>query len=214
MSEIGNILKALENTREFEILNSMEKAYEKIESEQKEWYKKTDYVCPSGCGECCRNFEPDLLEEEALYMAAWLIENKRDLAEEVSKGAFPFPLNNGCRFWNELTSYHCTIYGGRPAVCRFFGACGNRGKTGKVVFKPCKFYPKEKLAQYKVPLKHIQYEQKEIELIFGTLPPVMNDLMEGIISINPGESETSLIHECLPKAVNRLLWVCNMNKNK
>lgn len=30
--------------------------------------KKTGIVCSQGCGECCKNFEPDLLECEAVYM--------------------------------------------------------------------------------------------------------------------------------------------------
>jgi len=211
MSEIQNILSKLQGTREAEVLSQMIDSYGTISDKQKEWYEKSQFFCPDACGECCRNFEPDLLESEALYMAAWIIENKPDLAEEVREGRFPFPENKGCFFWDEKNPYHCTIYGGRPFICRLFGACGNRGKNGEIVFKTCKFYPAEKLAAWKIPLSHRQYSQQEVMEIFGNLPPVMSDLMEKAVSITPDDMKTELIHKILPDTIKRLFWIVSMN---
>ena len=76
MSEITGILEKLKGTKEAEILEKIEASYEKIAAAQKTWYEKSSVLCPSGCGQCCHNFEPDLLSSEALYMAAWLLENQ------------------------------------------------------------------------------------------------------------------------------------------
>lgn len=212
MSEIQNMLNKLEGTGEAEILKAMEEAFSRVTSEQTEWYQKSQFFCPEGCGECCRNFEPDLLECEALYMAAWLLENQPEVAQKVAQDEFPYPQNNGCLFWDEHNPYHCTIYGGRAFICRLFGACGSHSKTGETVFKPCRFYSTEKLAAFKTPLEHRQYSQSETKNIFGTLPPVMSDLMEKAISINPDNHQTKLIRDILPDTVKKLLWICQMNE--
>ena len=211
MSQIKSILEKLKNTREAEILEAVENSYQRVAAEQAEWYKKSEFTCPEGCGECCRDFEPDLLECEALYMAAWLVEKQPEIAKKIAEGNFPFPRAKACQFWDEKSKYHCSIYGGRPFICRLFGACGSKSKNGEVVFKPCKFYPAQKLIQFKVPLSHRQYSQSETQAIFGTLPPLMSDLMEAAISINPDNQETALIRDILPETIRRLEWVVKMN---
>ena len=90
MSQIESVLKKLEGTSVYDILINVENAYERISREQGEWYDKTHFFCPSGCGKCCEGFEPDLSECEALYMAAWLLENQSVIAHSISEGVFPF----------------------------------------------------------------------------------------------------------------------------
>ena len=209
-NDIKYILNKLKGTCEEEILKQMQQYYLQIAEKQDEWYKKSNFYCPEGCGECCRNFEPDLLDCEALFMAAWLLENQKDIAEQVSKGIFPYPDNKGCPFWDEKASYHCTIYGGRPFICRFFGACGSKSKDEKEVFKPCKFYPAKKLAEHKPPLEHRQYTESEIQNIFGALPPVMSDFMEGAVSLTPDNHSTRLLREVLPDTIIKIMWLCSM----
>ena len=79
-SEIDHVLGLLQGTREYEILTETERLYQTVKVAQSEWYEKSRFFCPDGCGSCCHNFEPDLLECEALYMAAWLLENQNDIA--------------------------------------------------------------------------------------------------------------------------------------
>lgn len=209
-NELEDILKKLKNTREEEILRQMQGLYSQIAEAQSVWYEKSGFTCPEACGECCRNFEPDLLDCEAVYMGAWLLENQKETAEMVAQNSYPFPDNKGCPFWDEKAAYHCTIYGGRPFICRFFGACGSKAKDGSLAFKPCKFYPAEKLAEHKPPLSHRQYSADEVKEIFGVLPPVMTDLMEGAVSINPDNHTSKLIRDILPETINRLKWICDM----
>lgn len=213
-NELQQILIKLKDTHEEEVLTRMQELYSQIAETQGVWYEKSGFTCPEGCGECCRNFEPDLLDCEAEYMASWLLENQPEVAEKVANHEFPFPENNGCPFWNENTPYHCTIYGGRAFICRFFGACGSKAKDGKLAFKPCKFYPSEILAAHKPPLAHRQYTASEVKEIFGVLPPVMSDIMEGAISLNPDNHETRLIRDILPEAINHIKWICSMASEK
>lgn len=209
-NELQNILQKLKGTHTEEILVQMQNLYSQIASVQAEWYQKSGFTCPQGCGECCRNFEPDLLDCEAVYMAAWLLENQPEVAEQVAQGVFSFPQNKGCPFWDEKNDYHCTIYGGRAFICRFFGACGSKAKDGSLAFKPCKFYPPELLAAHNPPLAHKQYTSKEVLQIFGTLPPVTTDIMESAISLNPDNKSTLLIREILPETIRHLKWICSM----
>ena len=154
----------------------MQNLYFRIDDAQKIWYEKSGFTCVKSCGECCRNFEPDLLECEALYMAAWLLENQKEVADDIMDGKFPFPENTGCPFWNEHNDYHCTIYGGRPFICRFFGGCGSTDKEKKTVFKPCKFYPTEILIVVTA-FRGCHYSKKDKTILFQNAPVRFNNVM-------------------------------------
>lgn len=53
--------------------------------------------------------------------------------------------------------------------------------------------------------------QEEILNIFGTVPPVMSDLMEEVENLNPQDKRTKLIRDSLPETVRRLKWIISMN---
>ena len=61
-------------------------------------------------------------------------------------------------------------------------------------------------------LEHRQYSDKEVEEIFGVLPPVMTDIMESAVSLNPENHSTVLIREILPKFIQHIKWILNMTK--
>lgn len=216
MSQISGILEKLEGTSVYETLIQIEAAYERIANEQKSWYDAANFYCPEGCGHCCEGFEPDLMEGEALYMAAWLLENQNDLAlqiagQDVEAG---FPFDNGpktCRFFNPASPYHCSIYNGRPFICRLFGASSFRSRDGDKTWRPCKFYPEDLLAFHKPPLAKRQYSEAETLEVLGAVPPLMNDLTEEVAAASSGE--TSLVHDILPDTIRHLLWLINMNDN-
>ena len=216
MSQISGILEKLEGTSVYETLIQIEAAYERIANEQKLWYDAANFYCPEGCGHCCEGFEPDLMEGEALYMAAWLLENQNDLAlqiagQDVEAG---FPFDNGpktCRFFNPASPYHCSIYNGRPFICRLFGASSFRSRDGDKTWRPCKFYPEDLLAFHKPPLAKRQYSEAETLEVLGAVPPLMNDLTEEVAAASSGE--TILVHDILPDTIRHLLWLINMNDN-
>ena len=209
---MNDILNELCDTQIYSIYKQVESVYQKIRFAQAEWYGKSQFYCPEGCGECCRNFEPDLLECEATFMAVWLLQNQKETAYKVMEGEFPFMNNKGCPFWNENSPYHCSIYEGRGFICRLFGASGFRSKEGSTVWKPCKFYPADLLCKQKVPLRHRQYSQEEMKLLFGATPPVMSDLMQQAVEIQPDQTETKLLREILPTVLKRINWVLQLKK--
>ncbi len=211
MPGVENIIRKLKGLRESEVLLEMKEAYKKIEEEQTAWYETSKFYCPRGCGKCCHNFEPDLLEGEALYMAAWLIENQNSLAREIALGKFPYENKKTCPFFNADSPYHCSIYGGRAFICRLFGASSFKEKNAKVVWKPCKFIPSETLKNYDKNLEHRQYSFEEAQKILKTLPPVISDLMQQALSFSPDSNETKLIREILPQTVKKLLWLLKIS---
>lgn len=231
ISEIAPILEKLRGTEEYDILVEMDAVYSRIEEKQREWFEKSKFTCPQGCGKCCEHFEPDLLESEALYMAAWLLCNQLDVAQNVAEGKFPlinvsretFATFQHCPFFREDISEtnlpgHCTIYGGRASICRLFGAAGSRDKHGNEVWKPCKFYPAGELAAVKTlsgePILHRQYTAEEVKNLFGALPPVMSDMMEQEETFTPDDDSSTLIHDILPKYIQRLMWIVDLNSGK
>ena len=212
-SEIAHVLGLLYGTKEYDILVETERQYQCLKESQSEWYEKSRFFCPDGCGSCCHNFEPDLLECEALYMAAWLLENQNDNALKIADEVFPFDNGKTCPFFNADNSYHCSIYGGRPFVCRLFGASCSGGKNGERVWRPCRFYPESMLAKRNPPVEKRQYAEKEAEKLFSSLPPVMTDVMEQAVSVSPDSVETVLLRGLLPGTIRRLLWIFTMNGN-
>ena len=213
MSQIDGILKKLEGTSVYDVLINMEEAYRRIDEEQSEWYEKTRFTCLSGCGQCCVNFEPDLFECEALYMSAWLLENQREVALKIADGSFPFEREKACQLYNPASDYHCSIYGGRPYICRLFGASSSYSKEGRKSWKPCKFYPSAILATHIPPLEHRQYSAEETAAMLGAVPPAMSDLMQGALSLIPDSERTVVIRDILPATIKKLMWLMDMNDN-
>ena len=208
MSEISNILEKLKGTVEYQTLTEIETAYERIDQEQNVWYEKSGFRCPYGCGECCAHFEPDLMVSEALYMGAWLLENQPDTAHKIAEGNFPFYAEAHCPFFTDGLPFHCSIYGGRPFICRLFGASGVKSKSGKLVWKPCRFYPSELLAEHVPALEHRQYTSDELMYIFGEVPPDMEALMAGT------DAETVLLRDILPQIIRHLLFIISLGSTQ
>ena len=211
MSQIAGVLEKLEGTSVYDTLIQMEAAYERIAHEQKEWYDAAKFYCPEGCGQCCEGFEPDLMEGESLYMAAWLIENQNDIALQIAQNKFPFDNGKACPLFNPDSAYHCSIYNGRAFICRLFGASSFRSRNGDKTWRPCKFYPEAVLAAHNPPLAKKQYSELETEKVLGAVPPLMSDFTESIAASASGETE--LIRDILPSTIRRLLWLINMNDN-
>ena len=212
MAEIDLIKQKLNGTHELELIENTDSCYDRCSEEQKQWYEKSKFYCIQGCGSCCHNFEPDLTEGEALFMACWLLENQHETALRIAENNFPFENGKTCPFYDSENPYHCSIYGGRPFICRLFGASCSHGKDGKKVWKPCKFYPETELKKYSPLLSHRQFTAEEARNIFGSLPPAMSDIMEQAVLMNE-KNETKLIREILPQTVQKLLWILQMNNN-
>lgn len=190
-----------------EIFEKVNALYGNLSSQQKDWYEATEFTCPDGCGCCCHNFEPDLFESEAIFMAKWLVENQRETAMQIAEGTYKSGYTGKtCIFYAENTDFHCSIYGGRPFICRLFGASAAKDKTGQTVWRPCKFYPAPALQAHKPPLAHIQYTKIQTEALLGKCPPVMADIMEQAVMLMPENTETAPLREILPATVRKILF--------
>jgi len=207
------IYDKLYGTHEFEILQGLEKIYETIESHQSKWKETSSITCPDGCGSCCVNFEPDLLESEALYLAAWMLENQKERAYQIIADSFTPSRNNpetGCILFNEESPYHCSVYGGRCLICRLFGFSGDRAKDGTVRWKPCHFLPEKDLNN----LVHRQYSEKELKSIFNAIPPTMCDFMEQAMNLTPGHTgDTKPLRIALKEALFKIMFLTSFNNN-
>lgn len=197
--------EGLEGTSVFEIIEGLDRIYSLIEGAQAQWKGVTPFTCPEGCGTCCVDFEPDVVESEALYLASWLLCHRRSMAEAILNGTF-IPLRHdgkkGCVLYNPDSPYHCTVYEGRPLICRLFGYSGNNGKDGKLSWKSCKFLPPGKLQGGR------QYDEAELLSLFGALPPKMSDVSAQVLSLMPDRvQDRKPLHEALREAVGKLLFI-------
>ncbi len=210
--------------------------YDRIEEEQKPWQEATPWRCPEGCGSCCESFEPDILEIEALWMAAWILEQgqgdageypladataarSRALCGEETAAEALMARNSakkGCVLARDEGPWFCSVYGGRPLICRLFGFSGDRDKTGRARFRPCSRLSMEGPANQEGRQNDNDEGQGsrpsigEAELLarFGRLPPLMGDLASLADSILSGSGDREPLREALPKALAklRMLW--------
>jgi len=196
MTSIRSPLPAfIENTSFAAPLRELSGIYERIEKAQEPWIAATPFRCPPGCGRCCERFEPEILDLEALYLAAWLLAGPTAALESLDfSGTGP-----GCVLSDPHQAYHCTVYAGRPLVCRLFAFSGDRDKDGALRFSPCVFAagPAQK-----------QWTEAEMQAAFGVLPPAMADLAGQADSLLPGTADRRLpLREALPKALAKLRYL-------
>jgi len=195
-------------TRIQEVIEALDAVYRDIDFAQADWKAASPFQCPDGCGACCVDFEPDVLECEALYLAAWMLVHQRDRAMSLADGSFVSPRDDaadGCRLFDPNSPYHCTVYGGRCLICRLFGYTGDRGKDGSPRWKPCKFLPLSEAAFG--PNPHRQYPAAELRDRFGAAPPVMGDIAAQVAAIEPDGQARFPLREALPAAIRRILMV-------
>ncbi len=184
------------------LVDSLDTLYVEIELAQVEWKKVSPHNCIDGCGSCCVNFEPDVLEIEALHLAAWIVYHKGDWADAIMNGSFISPREDpefGCLFFDPANSNHCTVYGGRSMICRQFGYSCDRGRDGRPRWKPCKFpfFGKEEQSR--------QFTETEMLEKFGKVPPVMSDISAQVTALMPdGINERLSLHEALPAAIAKI----------
>lgn len=210
-----SILEKLAGTNVAEIIEGMESIYAEIDTKQSAWIHAGAPSCVDGCGFCCVNFEPDILESEALYLGAWLLENDPERAQQIADGTFVSPRadsENGCMLFNPVSHWHCTVYEGRCLICRLFGYSGDYGKNNERRYKPCRFLPQSELDKYGI--EHKQYNEAELREHFNALPPTMSDSTEQALLLTPGsDGETKPLRDALPIAIRKIQWLIRLNSN-
>jgi Fe-S-cluster containining protein len=192
------------------LVAAVSEIYERVAREQRAFLegaasRGATLACPPGCGSCCEPFVPDILPAEAAFIAAWLLENEAGLAARAAAWTDEArPASPPCPFFRrESPSAHCSIYPARPLVCRLFGAAGTRDREGRASFRPC---ARMELAGYPpVGSERKTMTGTELDLVFGSAPPLMADHASALVALCPSEaSGRSPIFEALPAALARV----------
>jgi len=202
-----NQIDIFQGTSIYGALLTVDRIYTNIAVSQKPWREAAVSVCPDGCGTCCLDFEPDILEAEALYTAAWLYFNRPEVFEILLTFDTVRPMRNdfaihptGCVFYNPQSSAHCQIYDGRMLICRLFGYCGDHGKNAERRWRPCRFMPDICMNG----LTHRQYSAEELIAKYNAVPPDMSSFTTEALGIFPDHNQTILLREALPQAAKKI----------
>ncbi|MFQ3620572.1 MAG: YkgJ family cysteine cluster protein [Spirochaetales bacterium] len=191
-------------------MEQLEKIYTELEQEQESWISASPFRCPSGCGRCCETYMPEVLEIEAIYMAAYFLsENKEFSHTNPSQEAFK---ERGCFLYDASGLYHCRVYVARPLICRLFGFSADRDKNGSLRFAPCR-YTEPKLKEggsigfdKELPQKK-QWTEQELKAYFATLPPEMARYARWVELLYPvGAGNYEPLPIALPKAYQKLCY--------
>lgn len=198
----------------YDVLTAVDSLYNNIDADQKIWKVRSPMQCPDGCGSCCVHFEPEVYEAEALYLAAWMLENQSARAERIAAAADidTFVGGEGCILFDPLSPHHCTVYEGRCLICRLFGFSGDHGKDGTIRWKPCRYMKPSGIAGKAaggisgVPDVQTgrQYGQEEMMRLFDAVPPYMGAASSSLLALNPDDTHPRPLRIALPAAIKKL----------
>jgi Fe-S-cluster containining protein len=203
--DIRDVLpRGLEGSSLEEPLERLHDIYRRIDEAQATWIAATPFRCPSGCGSCCEGFEPDILDVEALYLAAWLARNQPARFSAIQSGKAGFgEAGKGCPLADPAGEYHCTVYGGRPLICRLFAYSGDRGKDGCARFRLCSAmtHPGPR-----------QMHERELLDAYGLLPPIMGDFAGEAGTLLPDRNgERSRLRDALAAAASKIRHLSDLS---
>ena len=205
----------------YDILTAVDSLYNGIDADQKIWKAKSPMQCPDGCGSCCVHFEPEVYEAEALYLAAWMLENQSERAERIAETDSGASIGgDGCVLFDPESPYHCTVYGGRCLICRLFGFSGDHGKDGRIRWKPCRYMEPSVVTGNAAggisgtPINGTgtvqdvqtgrQYGEEEMMRLFGAVPPYMGAASSSLLALNPDDTHPRPLRIALPAAIKKL----------
>ena len=153
------------------VIEKMKSFYEGCDSRLDKFVMLSGISCPSGCGQCCKYYNPFVKKAEALYIAAYILfSDEKDfltsLLEKDAKESSPF-----CPLYNDENPHHCRIYPARPLTCRLFGSCCYTGKDGSPAPSRCRFNSEKKtlgkkeIEKYEADIPQMEYYGMMLEQI-------------------------------------------------
>lgn len=156
-------------------LLSLYELYHDVDQAIARWQEASGLGCPSGCGKCCRRYEPTVLPLEAMAVAAW-IRKARPASIPVLEGPRVAP-EGRCPFYDDDNPLHCTVYPSRPLECRLFAFSAVRTKHGVPTFRLCRDMPGPEPRTAPVSLLVERY---------GASPPLMGDASARLVTLDDG----------------------------
>ena len=155
----------------------VEKLFQNLDVEIKEFQSHTKLSCVAGCGKCCNHPEIDASPLEFLPWAFHLFLNGE--AEKVLNTLNKSDVNR-CFIYNPLSLLdknkgNCSSYQYRGLICRLFGFGANTDKYGQLRLATCKIIKEEQAENY----------NKSTELINKGLPvPIFTDYYMNLSQID------------------------------
>lgn len=199
MSMYDVLYGGIQGTSLEEPLAALYEIYSAADEAMVAWKRACGVSCPQGCGSCCEIFEPDVLPLESLYLAAFLMKEKRGYLNGIDFSS----RSPGCLFYDPDAPYHCTVYDGRALVCRLFGFTGVHDKNGQVNFRLCRFLPSD---------AGRTYGEAELLCRFGALPPVMDEIATRIVSLDPeGVAERLPLRTTVLSAARKIMMLSRLD---
>jgi Fe-S-cluster containining protein len=155
------------------------------------------FGCPPGCGACCERFVPDILPLEAEYAALWILRYRPELA------AVEFHGEAGCPYYRkDKPEAHCSIYQGRPLICRLFGYSGVGTKRGSLAYSLCWSMPEPTASSSR------SWEGEGLMSALGARPPLMADFGLRLQALSPDSPhEKPLIEGAIAEAIARISFM-------
>lgn len=199
MDEEG-LLKSLDKTEACQRIKKIRKVYDELEEKQKKFCDRFKIHCESGCGKCCENYNPDITEVEAEYLAFGLISEGMDekimeLLETKDNNSVYCPLYN----FND-NEHHCSVYKWRPLICRLFGATASMNKEGHPCFRQCKWN------NDKTEITTSLMESFKDDLVFMSNYGMMID------DIDSGNRKTTLVKDALINAILKIKFMIELEQ--
>ncbi len=196
MIEYSKVLELFEPSSLGEELKGIYELFESTKNSFEFFQEKYNIHCPTGCGECCRHFVPDITRLEALQVAAYIRFCTPDW--EMTKNRLEFFRDNDfgfCPLFRENSPFHCSVYEERPLICRLFGNCCSQDKEGNAVFKRCKFnyQPEIMVDNLKitdpVEIKHV---------------PIMENFGINMMNLEGNTQDRALLPEAVLEALDKI----------
>lgn len=182
-------------------LKGLHELFEGMKNDFDFFQEKYNIHCPSGCGECCRHFVPDITKLEALQVATYI--RFCDPDWEMTKNRLEFFRDNEfcyCPLFREGSPFHCSIYEERPLICRLFGNCCSQDKEGNAVFKRCKYnYQPEIMAE------SLKFDKEESETV-----PVMEHYGIEMMNLDGNSQDRTLLPEAVLNALDKVNFYIQM----
>jgi len=184
------LIERLRGSSAAETINALHGIYLEAEAATARFSLMSGIACSSDCGGvCCKGFEPDATEAEALYLAAWIIESGADPEAAIPRGPadgeYRSPDGAGCPFWDRSGSGRCKVYPGRGLICRLFGFSALRGADGEKSFALCFAMDRS----HSGPRKWREGDGDFFEIAD---PPVMADYGARVAALSPGGGREGL----------------------
>ncbi len=188
MKYIEDTIRMLGDTEIASELKAIYDFYNTVQPDFEAFMDEHSLCCPSGCGECCAHFIPDVTQSEALIIGAQvLFGTKKDLLKY--RLSAKFESNIVCPFYDPWSTHHCMVYSVRPLVCRMFYSCASTGKNGEMEFRGCHFNESSS------PVSSEDFS-KDIHS--------MSDYGEMLASLPGNSVSTELLPEAVKQAVDRI----------